>query len=120
MAYRIEFDPVNRLLLFRIEGRLTDQSLTDAYQLIRQYSIATDALAGILDLSSVTEFAVSAEFIRGLASREPAMGDATRRRRVIVAPANVGFGLSRMFQIVGEPTRPLLSVVRTLDEAPAA
>jgi hypothetical protein len=48
------------------------------------------------------------------------MGDASRRPRFIVAPATVGFGLSRMFQIVGEPTRPLLSVVRTLDEALAA
>jgi hypothetical protein len=45
------------------------------------------------------------------------MGDATRRPRIIVAPTEVGFGLARMFQIQGEVTRPLLEVMRTLDEA---
>jgi hypothetical protein len=117
MAYRIEFDPVNKILLFRFEGRLSDESLAESYRVIRKYSTATDAGAGILDLSLVTEFAVSAEFIRQLANQEPAMADATRRPRVIVASGTVGFGLSRMFQQIGENTRPLLSVVPSLEEA---
>ncbi len=120
MAYRSEFDPVNKILLLRYEGRLTDESLAEFYRAIRKYSTATDAGAGILDLSLVTEFAVSTEFIRQLANQEPAMADATRRPRIIVASGAVGFGLSRMFQMLGEPTRPLLNVVRTLDEALAA
>jgi len=37
-----------------------------------------------------------------------------------VTPATVGFGLARMFQMLGESTRPLLEVMRTLDEALAA
>jgi hypothetical protein len=120
MAYRFEFDPVNKVLLFRFEGRLTDESLAESYRAVRKYSTATDASAGIWDLSSVTEFAVSTEFIRQLANQEPAMADASRRPGVIVASGTVGFGLSRMFQLLGEPTRPLLNVVRTLDEALAA
>jgi len=72
---------------------------------------------GIWDLSCVTEFAVSNEFIRQLANQEPAMADATSRPRIIVAPDTVGFGLSRMFQLMGESTRPLLNVVRTMGEA---
>ena len=36
---------------------------------------------------------------------------------MIVAPTNLEFGLARMFQILGEPGRPLLNVVHTLDEA---
>ncbi len=44
------------------------------------------------------------------------MADATRPR-IIVAPGAVAFGLSRMFQMLGESTRPLLEVVRTMDEA---
>jgi hypothetical protein len=35
----------------------------------------------------------------------------------IIALDNHLFGLSRMFQISGEHKRPLLQVVRTLDEA---
>jgi hypothetical protein len=41
----------------------------------------------------------------------------TTRPRVIVVPQTHAFGLARMFQIIGEPKRPLLKVVHTLDEA---
>jgi len=120
MAFRFEFDPANKILLLRFEGRLTDESLAEYYRAARKYSTATDASVGIFDSSPVTEFAVSSEFIRALASQEPAMPDAFRRPRFIVAPTAVGFGLARMFQMLREPTRPLLKVVRTLDEALAA
>jgi hypothetical protein len=120
MEYRFEFDPVNRILLLRPEGRLTDESLAEVYRAVRKYSTATGASMGIWDMSAVTGYAVSTEFIRQLAKQEPAMPDPARRPRVIVAPDPVGFGLSRMFQLLGEPTRPLLSVVHTLDEALAA
>jgi hypothetical protein len=117
MGFRFEFDPVHRILLMRLEGRLTDELLGACYEAIRRYSTATDAQIGIWDLSSVTEFAVSSEFIGQLANQEPAMPDATRRPRVICVAGTVGFGLARMFQIMGEPTRPLLKVVHNLDEA---
>ncbi len=120
MAFRFEFDPVNKLLLARVEGRLTDELLAESYRAIRKYSTLTDASVGIWDLSSVTELAVSSEFVRELASQEPAMADATKRPRFIVAPTAVGFGLARMFRIEGEHTRPLLEVVHTMDEALAA
>ena len=45
------------------------------------------------------------------------MPDATRRPRVIVASKKHVFGLSRMYQIMGESSTPLLKVVHTLDEA---
>jgi hypothetical protein len=117
MGFRFEFDPGNRILLMRLEGRLTDELLAECYEAIRKYSTTTDARIGIWDLSSVTEFAVSNEFVRQLASQEPAMPDVARRPRIICVAGTVGFGLARMFQIMGEPTRPLLKVVHNLDEA---
>ena len=117
MRIRFEFDPGNKILLTRPEGELTDESLVEVYQAIRRYSTATDASMGIMDLSSVTKFAVSSVMIRRLASQEPAMPDATRRPRIVVVPNTVGFGLSRMYQILAEPTRSQLKVVHTLDEA---
>jgi len=48
------------------------------------------------------------------------MPDAARRPRILVVSATAGYGLARMFQILGEPKRPLLKVVRTMDEALAA
>lgn len=116
-AFRFEFDSTNKILLVRFQGRLTNESVEEAYSAIRKYSTLTDALSGIWDMSAVTEFAVSGEFIRDLALRDPAMPDAFRRPRVIVAPTTAGFGIARMFQLAGEPKRPLLSVVRAMDEA---
>ena len=37
--------------------------------------------------------------------------------RVFVAPKDLIYGMARMFQILGEATRPDLPVVRTMDEA---
>src|SRR5271169_5146739 len=98
MELRFEFDPVNKILLARPEGRLTNESLAEIYGEIRKQSTATDARAGIFDLSSVTEFAMTAEFVRHLARQEHAMPDATRLPRVSVVLSPSGFGLARMFQ----------------------
>jgi len=117
MAYRFEFDPMNKILMGRFEGRITEELGTEFYGAIRKYSIATDANAGIFYFSSVTQIAVSSDFVRHLAQSEPAMPDVTRRPSFFVAPMTAGFGLSRMFQILGEATRPLLKVVRSVDEA---
>jgi hypothetical protein len=116
-TFRFEFDSANRILLARFEGWFTDELVAEAYRTVRKYSILTDARAGIWDMSAVTEFAVSSQFIRDLANQEPAMPDAFNRPRVIVAPTPAGFGLARMFQIAGEHKRPLLKVVHTIDEA---
>jgi hypothetical protein len=117
MPYRAEFDPANGILLMRVEGRITEESLTQIYQAVHTYSIATDARAGIWDWSSTTEVAVSAEFIRQLARQGPAMPDATNCPSIIVAPTMLTFGISRMFQSLGGSTRPLQKVVHTMDEA---
>jgi len=120
MGFRFEFDPVNKILLSRFEGRLTDESTVEFHEAAWKYATATDASAGIVDFSSVTEFAVSSEVLRQLARQKPALPDSAKRPRVIVAPQTHAFGLFRMFQIAGEPTRPLLTVVHTMDEAFAA
>jgi len=117
MGFWFEFDRRNKVLLVRVEGQLTDELLAETQQAIRKYSVETDAGAGIFDFSLVTEVALSPAYVHKLAKEEPAMGDATRRPRIIVAPTAVAFGFSRMFQMLGESTRPLLEVVRTMDEA---
>ena len=112
-----EFDPANEVLLVRVDGRLTDKALADCYRAVRVYSLQTNARAGIFDFSGVTDFLVSSNFIRQLARKEPAMPDGDKRPRVAVIPQTHGFGLGRMFQIMGERTRPQFTVVKTMDEA---
>jgi hypothetical protein len=116
MALRLEFDPVNKILLGRLDGRLTDELLSEAYDTARKYAVATNASMGIWDTSSVTEFAVSSGFVRSLASRKPIIEDA-KRLRIVVAPKIEAYGLFRMFQLAGESTRPQLTIVHTIDEA---
>ena len=116
-SFRFEFDPANKILLMRFEGRLTNESLAALYSATLKYWSTTGASASIADYSSLTEFAASSEFIRDLAIHGPVVPDATNRPRFIVAPTAIGFGLARMFQILAEPTRPLLKVVHTMDQA---
>jgi len=120
MGFWFEFDPTSKILLGRFSGRLTDHSLAEYYSAVRKYSRATDARAGIFDLSHVTEFAVSTEHARDLANQEPAMPDSSRRPSILVAPTLLGQGLARIFQITGAQTRPLLQIAKNVDEAFAA
>ena len=116
MGFQFEFEPVHKILLARFEGRLTDKSLGEFYRAGLKHWAATDARAAITDYTSA-EWAVSAEFVRELANQEPAVTEPTQRPRIVVASRTVGFGLARMFQIVGERKRPRLQVVRTMEKA---
>ncbi|MFZ0814726.1 MAG: hypothetical protein WAM78_04365, partial [Candidatus Sulfotelmatobacter sp.] len=71
MAFRFEFDSVNKILLARFEGQLTNESAAEYHDALGKNWRATDARAGIWDLSGVTDFAVSADFLRSLAQRKP-------------------------------------------------
>jgi hypothetical protein len=62
----------------------------------------------------------SAELGRTLARQGPPMPEPTEHPHYIVMLNTTGYGLARMYQIVGELTQPLVSVVRTVDEALAA
>ncbi len=117
MPLRFQFDRKNKILLLRVEGPLTQGVLAEIQVAIRTYSNETDAQAAIFDFSHVTEFALPTAFIQQLARQEPSLANTANRRRVIVAPAGVGFGLARMLQTMGESARPLLAVARTLNEA---
>lgn len=120
MAFRFEFDPVNRILLARFEGQLTNEAAEEYHNALGKNWRATDARAGIWDLSGVADFAVAADFLRTLAKSKPITPGLTDHPRFIVVPVTAGYGLMRMFQIAGESTRPLLHVVRTVDEALSA
>ncbi len=86
MKYSFEFDPVNKILLGRFEGRITDESLGEFYRTGQKHWAATDASAAITDYTAATEWAVSHEFIRALASEQPAVADPAKRPRMVVAP----------------------------------
>jgi hypothetical protein len=115
MSFRFEFDPVNRILLTRMEGRLTDELLAQTDRETRKCASVIDPLVHIVECSAVTQFAVSSDLVRKMAKDVPILPD-PRRHRFFVVPAVEAFGLARMFQIAAEPAHPLIKIVRTLDE----
>jgi hypothetical protein len=102
--------------LVQVDGQLTNESLRELYRLSGERVTATDPSAAIVDFSAVTEFVVSSHVFRELAREQPLMPDESRPR-FIVTPQVHAFGLGRMFQLVGEHSRPNLKVVRSLGEA---
>ncbi|SRR5947207_4961443 len=115
MPYRFEFDSVNRILRNRFEGQLDDSSLVAFYTDIVKYVAKTDPRFVIHDFSGVVTLNISVSVIHVLANSQPAVRDPAIPR-FIVAPSAYLFGMSRMFQLVGEKTRPTLYVVSSIDE----
>ena len=116
MPYHFEFDEKNKLLLGRLEGHVTEQEFEEFYNTIPLYAATVKPLAAIADFSEVTRFDVRKEKLRSFAFAAPAIRD-PKRPRVVVAPTPSIFGLARMFQALGEETRPLLTIVHTMEEA---
>ena len=116
MPYQIVYDRTNRIIRVRFEGRVTDDELMDVYRLGQKLVGQLDPQAGITDFSDITTVAFTPETIYELAAAKPIMRD-PNRLVVFVAPTPHVYGMARMFEILGEATRPNLHVVRTLEEA---
>ena len=118
--FEFAFDPVNKILLIRVQGRLTDELYAEPQRAFWKHWAATDASAGIVDFSPVTEFALSADFVRRLVDQEldqELVRNFNMRPRVVIAPTDLEFGLARMYQTLGEGKHTNFKVVRTMDEA---
>lgn len=118
--FEFAFDPVNKILLIRVQGRLTDERYAEPQQAFWKHWAATDGSAGIVDFSPVTEFALSTGFVRSLVDQEvdqKLVRNLNMRPRVVIAPTDLEFGLSRMYQNLGEGKHINFRVVRTMDEA---
>jgi hypothetical protein len=111
----LDFDAKNNVLRGTIEGAMTGAMLLNLYAEAEKYMASHPPCRGILDFSRVTDFEVSSEAIRQVAASPPVLP--AGYMRVLVIPQIFIYGLARMFQILGEKTRPELQVVRSMDEA---
>jgi len=114
-SFRADFDATAKVLLIRVAGKFSDDSLATLYAVTRKLSATTGARMSIADLSLVAEFDLSAQGIRKLAS-QPGMIEP----RIIIAPQTYAYGLFLMLQGLSERTRPLLQIVHTVQEALSA
>lgn len=116
MPYHFEFDSANKLMRCRLEGVLVDEELRTCYRDAGEIFASIDAQGGVFDLSGVTSFEVSSKLVHELANSLPILANPSSTR-IVIAPSPAAFGMARMFEIVGESTRPNFHVVRTSKEA---
>jgi hypothetical protein len=119
MAYRFELDASSRTLLVRfsesVSGLRIDQFYSEAGTQIQRIH----PRAVIFDFTEVTSFDVDSAAVHGMAEAPPLITEVSCPR-LVVAPSHHIFGMSRMFQILGERSRPALKVVRSMAQALAA
>lgn len=115
MAVTFELAEAECLLRITLDGRVTNAILLDVWSKATQIAAALPPSKTIVDLSGIKQLEVTSDLVASLARVKP-----VRPRdylEVFVAPTEVVFGMSRMFQILSEPTRHNLQIVRTMREA---
>lgn len=116
MGFFLEFDETNNTVRLTFESRVTTADIGgEAYSALRAFVASRPPCKGIADFSHVTTVEASSRTIQGRARLPPAMHGSLPF--VIVAPQDHVFGLSRMFSVFAERTRPHIQVVRAMDDA---
>jgi hypothetical protein len=112
---RVECDERNKIVRTLYVGVTTARDLQKGNSVVKKCLKSHGPCSGITDFSAVTKFNVSGAEMRALARLTP--GIPANHLKVIVAPKDVTFGMSRMFQMLTDEARPNLRVVRTKSEA---
>lgn len=116
MGFFLEFDEANNTVRLTFENPVTTADLGgNAYSALRAFVASRPPCKGIADFSHITSVETPTHIIRDRARMPPAMHGGLMF--VIVAPQTHVYGLSRMFALVAEQTRPHVRVVRAADEA---
>jgi hypothetical protein len=112
---KLELDQRNVIVRTVYAGVTTERDLRDGQACVKRFIESHGPYSGITDFSAVTKFNVSSVEMRGLALLTPAIP--TEWQKLVVAPCDLTFGMSRMFQMLCEPFRPKVQVVRHTEEA---
>jgi hypothetical protein len=115
MPYYLEIDEAHRILRCQFEGFVSADALRDFIHAASRFVEENALEIGIIDLSDVSTFDISPQTIRELAALPPVIKD-RESPRFIIAPSPLLYGLARMFELLGQETRPNLHVVRTAKE----
>jgi len=118
MSHHFEFDFEHKILLTVMEGEIHGTELLAIDQDLLARIVRMQPAAGICDLTAVTELNVPVPILRTAALQpEPYPLEAPR---FIVAPTDVLYGMSRMYELVANRPDGKLQVVRNRQEALSA
>jgi len=110
-----EYAEADGVLRMTLAGELKDDNLREVRSRASVVSASFPGCKAIVDLSNVSSYGVSSTEIAMLAQSPPAQPSIASW--VIVAPTDAIYGMSRMFQMLADRTRPNLHIVHTMDEA---
>jgi hypothetical protein len=115
MPHHFEFDDEHKLLLVVMEGDVDGAEIVKIDEELRARIIRMQPSAGISDLSRVRNFNVPAQVMRSAALQAAPYRAETPR--FIVAPSDLIYGMSRMYELVANRPAGKLEVVRSREEA---
>lgn len=115
MPHHFEFDDEHKLLLVVMKGDVDGAEIVAIDQEMRARIIRLQPAAGISDLSLVQNFNVPAQVMRSAALQAAPYPPETPR--FIVAPSDLMYGMSRMYELVANRPAGKLEVVRSREEA---
>jgi len=112
MALSFEYDPEARRLLVEVSGAVTVDDLREAVSLAGKHAETQGLDAILFDQSRVTRVDLSPDEIRAMAEVTRGLESVQGVRMANVAPEDVTFGMSRMYELVradGENVRTFRS-----------
>lgn len=118
MPHHFQFDFEHKILLTVMEGEIEGLEISTIDQDMRERIARMQPTAGISDLTGVTNFNVPGPIMRAAALQPAPFPPETPR--FIVAPTDVLYGMSRMYELVADRPHGKLQVVRSRQEALSA
>jgi hypothetical protein len=115
MNLQLEIDTTHRLFRCKFAEFLSAESLRQFRAAASKLLAVHGPMIGVIDFTAVSSADLTAQDIRELAALPPVIQDRDFAR-FIVAPSATLYGLARMFELLGQETRPNLHVVRTAKE----
>lgn len=119
MAAVYSLHPELQLLVTRFDGVVDDGIFVPLYRRIfadPRYVLGTNELADLRGVSRLDLSNVALDDVRVLTERVYS-GSGLDFRTVIVAPADLSFGVSRMYEMLSEEGPEKVTVVRRIEEA---
>jgi len=116
MPFHFEFDRKHRILRVSMAGTLDDAGIDEFRAEIAKLLREVQPKACIVDLSAVQKYHASPEHVRAIGRAAPGVPNVFIPV-IAIAPSPHLFGMSRMFQLTSDETRPWFRVVKSADEA---
>jgi hypothetical protein len=115
LGVKYTIDTNENVVIVTFSGEVVDADLQGIGAATKSHPLFDPSFSEIVDFSAVTGGTVSAGAVEILARRTSIYDPGSKH--VVVAPQARAYGLSRMFQVFAEKTRPNTVVVHTMDEA---